>query len=404
MQNFPTKPVALSQPLYEQVCTFVAYPPYPGCQAFLIREYHVVDVVLSDGRRYDSLLVLNDKLLVAMTEADFVAADIVALTETPRERHADFTISDDAPLRSCGGRSMEISNLNRASLFHRPDPDPGREMPLDDAWDEALHDHIRFRDMGGDLPACTGIDSACLTPNGIEVSIFGLSADDRVTLTIRPRSAPAWREILECTASIAPGFTLGHLATLLDLPESVDREVYMRVMPWDADRFTDFVTATRAEGIAAEQGPDAVEYIEVHVHVDDDGSKEDPPNRFGFVPGALGVCAPATVDTEMYDAGQPRYAGISYGGPAQFRDCEIRLNHAMTFTDHDKVMAYYSGPLGAWHRTGQVGPRPPAPVEYVAEYAFTVRDVLRAVLREVSWENLPAAIVAPDAGSSAESR
>lgn len=386
MQNFPTRTVHLNQGQYEQARSFPAYePPRPG--VFSPEGYRVVDVVLRDGSTHEGLLlVADDKLLVPEALPEFNDADIEALRPTPPDRHPDFTITDPDSVRRRFG--IEHGNAIRLGMFGPDEPETDwRSVPIEEAHEEALEADAKIWTFGGEIPACFhGPHLVALVPGGMRLRVYTASTEEAVELVIRPKSAAVWRHILDHHIEIDPAFTLGEMVQLLDLPEEVDREIFMRTMPgWrEPMSFRPWVTSVLAEGFEPDTGMD---WIEITALAGLDGET----SRYSFHFDATGMGVPLDVDDE--DTGFRKGQRINwslwgYGRVAALRDVPLRYNDELALpVTHEETMAHLRGPRRDWQHGGREGPEPEAPVAFRTKRSITLGEFIGALFDELSPGN-----------------
>jgi hypothetical protein len=119
MQNVRTRTIHLNQALVDAATTLPTLQAGPGRRAWS-SEYRVLDVQLTDGRRYEGLLlVLDDMLLVPETEPVFEAEDIVAITATPPDWIPDFTVTEPVRPWTSARQSDAIGPNGSIAPFRR---------------------------------------------------------------------------------------------------------------------------------------------------------------------------------------------------------------------------------------------------------------------------------------------
>lgn len=385
MQNFKTFTVHLNQVQYERIQEFPIYQP-PRTHGFAGRKgYRVVDVVLKDGTRHEGLLVVSDDyLLVPEFVSKFDDRDIAELHATPRERHPDFTITDPDGLRT--ERGIELGNMIRLSMFG---PEPmernWREAPIDEVFERALEENSYIHSYDGEIPACYhGPNLVALVPGGMKLSLHTASTDEGVEMVIRPKTAAVWRAVLDLEFKIDPNFTLGELAKLLDLPDDVSREVFLRTMPnWRGPMtFRPWVTAI----LRQEAEPDEnMDWIEISAEADIDEN-----NIYTFYYDAVLIGKPLKEDDSkmLIRAGERiRWSLWGYPDLARLRDLPIRYKVDMALpVPTEEMMRYYRGPHREWVHNGRQGEEPPLPVAFRCKRSIKLADFIGALFSELSLE------------------
>ncbi|HUF67174.1 MAG TPA: hypothetical protein VMM79_00885 [Longimicrobiales bacterium] len=385
MQNFRTRTVYLN----ERQCVVARRIPERRHTVDRFDSewtYRVVDVRLGDGTRYEGLLLLgDDMLLVPEDRPAFDHRDIAEIRSTPDDRIPDFRITEPDTLHEPGGRAIEHGNMRRVWLFGPPEPEPDwRAMSADEAHEHALEDDDRVLTLGGEIPACFhGPTLEALVAGGVRIRFVRAADEASETRVLRPRGAPLWRELLRQEVAIEPGFTVGELLDLLDLPGAVDREVYLRTMPWDDLSFRHWVEAGR------EPDPMLTE-IEL-VEVGAIANYQDDEHAYTFFFDAVGRGKVADRDDAQHGlvAGERPAIGLQEG-PAALRHVPIAYVPDLVLpVSHKETMSFLRGPLLDWRDGGEAGPRPEMPVAFRTRRPITFGQLIRAVLTELPSDNWP---------------
>ncbi|MQA92325.1 MAG: hypothetical protein GEU90_19205 [Gemmatimonas sp.] len=377
-QNYQTHNIDLSQRLYEALLEMPSYDP-PRRGFIRAGQYRVVDLVLEDGRKLEGILALDDTLLLAPDVETFTAEEIVEMTSTPPERHPDFTITDTESVRD--RYSIEWMNAERLAMFgpeDHEDEQDWRSAPLDEAWDEAIRDDRSIYTFAGEIPACWhGPRLKTLSDAGFVVSVYRVSDEETITMTIRPRTIGVWSQ-LHCSPN---GLTLCGLVELLDLPEETARYVFAASMPhyYGNGTFEDWVSAVRERGFS----PDPeIDFIEVRPFAD---TRDDLTIEQYF--GASAMTYPLQKDDP--ETGSKKGERINYAldsiDPATVARAAIRYSPELIIpATHKEQMAYFRGARRDWVVGGEIGPKPEMPIILRAKRNITVAELIGAVLSETA--------------------
>lgn len=385
MQNFRTRNVRLNQAQYEATRSFPSYTP-PRHAGFSPGGYRVVDIVLRDGSEHEGLLLVgDDMLLVPEAVAEFSDTDIVEIHPTPIERHPDFAITDPSAVWNESG--IETGNLIRLDMFGSEEGERDwRSAAVEEAHEEALEDDHKIETFAGEIPACYhGPHLDALVPGGVRISYFTASAAEDRTQVVRPKTAELWRAIIDQTFEIDPGFTLGELVELLDLPEAVDREVLIRTMPpWKQPRtFQPWVEMIREEGYEPDR---EVEWLEVHA-----GANVEDDLTYTFYFDSRGKSTMLKEDdpaTGFREGDRINWSLWGYGAPAGLRHVPLRYNPELLLpVPHEELMAHLRGPRRDWELGGRQGPEPEIPARLRAKRTISFGEFIGALLGEIGSQN-----------------
>jgi hypothetical protein len=389
MQNFRTRTVHLNQAQYLAIQAFPFYDP-PGYPFFSEKGYQVVDVVLKGGATYEGLLVVrDDHLLVPESLPEFNDRDIAELRATPPERHPDFTITDPDALYQ--GIGIEIGNSIRLSMFGPKEEEKNwREAPIGEAHMEALYLNSSATTFGGELPAVDlDISLLGLTKGGMRISYQALSSGEAVEAVLRPQGAPLWRALLDQFVTVEDGFTLGEMLRLLDLPEEVGREVFLRTMPaWygAADSFRPWVEALRDAPETEREGGD-IEYIEVQ----NLGHYNDRTGRFWFDHDVMGYSSVIEEDDEESGTRKGQRVNWGTGGldaAAWMEDVPLVYNDAAALpAPFEARLAHMRSAHLEWLHGDRSAPMPEMPAVLRTKMEITLREFIGALFSNLDFSS-----------------
>ena len=253
-----------------------------------------------------------------------------------------------------------------------------RSAPIEECWEEAAGINECVRSYGGEIPAGSGPAKIRLVPGGVEIELYSVSRDALETVVVKPRTSRLWADILRMSPSIDPAFTLRDLIDLLDLPEAVGREVYLRTMPFTGDGFGDWVRAARACPRSGKHET-KVEYILVSHDVE----TREGQYHFGFDVSGMGEVLTKPFEGGLYGVGERVPYSLAHAPICRYLDLPLRVDDELRIPASDAETLAALRAVAKARRNGKEPARPEIPYAFRGRKAITLGEIIGAVFTEI---------------------